>query len=65
MFKQLPLTSAVQYCQVDACHLGGVNEVLAVLLTGKEVSHFKLHVFARRQSDVLTVRDSVDAPIVP
>jgi len=32
LFKQLLQAEAVDYCQIDACRLGGVNEVLAVLL---------------------------------
>jgi L-fuconate dehydratase len=32
MFKQLFQARAIGYCQLDACRLGGVNEVLAVLL---------------------------------
>lgn len=32
MFKQLLQAGAIDICQVDACRLGGVNEVLAVLL---------------------------------
>ncbi|HUR47053.1 MAG TPA: L-fuconate dehydratase [Candidatus Saccharimonadales bacterium] len=32
MFKQLFQAEAIQFCQLDACRLGGVNEVLAVLL---------------------------------
>jgi L-fuconate dehydratase len=32
MFKQLLQADAIGVCQVDACRLGGVNEVLAVLL---------------------------------
>jgi L-fuconate dehydratase len=32
MFKQLLQARAIGYCQIDACRLGGVNEVLAVLL---------------------------------
>jgi L-fuconate dehydratase len=32
MFKQLLQADAISVCQVDACRLGGVNEVLAVLL---------------------------------
>jgi L-fuconate dehydratase len=32
MFKQLMQAGALGYCQIDACRLGGVNEVLAVLL---------------------------------
>ena len=32
MFKQLLQTGALGFCQIDSCRLGGVNEVLAVLL---------------------------------
>lgn len=32
MFKQFLQAGALQFCQIDACRLGGVNEVLAVLL---------------------------------
>jgi L-fuconate dehydratase len=32
IFKQLLQLGAIAYCQVDACRLAGVNEVLAVLL---------------------------------
>ncbi len=32
MFKQLLQAGAISVCQVDACRLGGVNEVVAVLL---------------------------------
>ena len=32
MFKQLMQADAIDVCQIDACRLGGVNEVLAVLL---------------------------------
>ncbi len=32
MFKQLLQASAIDFCQIDACRLGGVNENLAVLL---------------------------------
>jgi len=32
MFKQLLQAGAITHCQIDACRLGGVNEVLAVLL---------------------------------
>jgi len=32
MFKQLLQADAIGVCQVDACRLGGVNEVVAVLL---------------------------------
>ena len=32
MFKQLFQARAIGFCQIDACRLGGVNEVLAVLL---------------------------------
>ncbi len=32
MFKQLFQAEAISICQIDACRLGGVNEVIAVLL---------------------------------
>jgi L-fuconate dehydratase len=32
MFKQFMQANAMQFCQIDSCRLGGVNEVLAVLL---------------------------------
>lgn len=31
-FKQLLQAEAIAYCQIDSCRLGGVNEVVAVLL---------------------------------
>ena len=31
LFKQLFQAGAIDYCQLDACRLGSVNEVLAVL----------------------------------
>ena len=32
MFKQFFQTGAFDFCQIDACRLGGVNEIVAVLL---------------------------------
>lgn len=32
IFKQLLQARAISYCQIDSCRLGGVNEVIAVLL---------------------------------
>ena len=32
IFKQLFQAEAIRFCQIDSCRLGGVNEVLAVLL---------------------------------
>ena len=36
MFKQLLQAEAISVCQIDACRLGGVNEVIAVLLLAAE-----------------------------
>jgi L-galactonate dehydratase len=36
VFKQLLAAGAIDVCQIDACRLGGVNEVLAVLLMAKK-----------------------------
>ena len=35
VFKQLLQAEAIDVCQIDACRLGGVNEVLAVLLLAR------------------------------
>jgi L-fuconate dehydratase len=32
LFKQFLQASAIDFCQIDSCRLGGVNEVIAVLL---------------------------------
>ena len=32
IFKQLMQAEAISFCQIDSCRLGGVNEVIAVLL---------------------------------
>ncbi|KAL3192577.1 hypothetical protein MRX96_058991 [Rhipicephalus microplus] len=32
MFKQFLQSGAMQFCQIDSCRLGGVNEILAVIL---------------------------------
>jgi L-fuconate dehydratase len=36
IFKQLMQVGAIDFCQIDSCRLGGVNEVLAVLLLAKK-----------------------------
>ena len=36
IFKQLLAQGAIDVCQIDACRMGGVNEVLAVLLMAKK-----------------------------
>ena len=36
VFKQLLQSGAIDVCQIDACRLGGVNEVLSVLLMCKK-----------------------------
>jgi L-fuconate dehydratase len=38
IFKQLLQTNAISFCQIDAARLGGVNEVLAVLLMAAKFS---------------------------
>jgi len=37
MWKQLFQAEAIDIAQIDACRLGGVNEVLAVLLMAKKL----------------------------
>jgi L-fuconate dehydratase len=36
LFKQFMAAGAMQFCQIDACRLGGVNECLAVYLLAKK-----------------------------
>ncbi len=36
VFKQFLQAEAISFCQIDACRLGGVNEVLSVLLMAKK-----------------------------
>ena len=36
IFKQLLQAEAIDVCQIDACRVGGVNEVMAVLLLAKK-----------------------------
>lgn len=38
MFKQFMAAGALDFCQIDSCRLGGVNEVLAVLLMANELN---------------------------
>ncbi len=36
IFKQLMQLNAIDFCQIDSCRLGGINEILAVLLMAKK-----------------------------
>jgi L-fuconate dehydratase len=36
IFKQLLQAKAIGFCQIDSCRLGGVNEILSVLLMAKK-----------------------------
>ena len=36
IFKQLMQAEAIDFCQIDSCRLGGVNEILAVLLLARK-----------------------------
>ncbi|GFO21024.1 mitochondrial enolase superfamily member 1 [Plakobranchus ocellatus] len=36
MFKQFLKSGAMQFCQIDCCRMGGVNEVLAVILLARK-----------------------------
>lgn len=36
IFKQLLASGAIDVCQIDACRMGGVNEVMAVMLMAKK-----------------------------
>jgi L-fuconate dehydratase len=36
IFKQLMQLGALQFCQIDSCRVGGVNENLAIILMAKK-----------------------------
>jgi L-fuconate dehydratase len=36
MFKQFLQAGAMQFCQIDSCRVGGVNELLAIMLLAKK-----------------------------
>ena len=36
MFKQYMQSDALQYCQIDACRVGGVNELIAIMLLARK-----------------------------
>eukprot|EP00039_Didymoeca_costata_P020016 m.339730 g.339730 ORF g.339730 m.339730 type:complete len:455 (-) comp18940_c0_seq1:108-1472(-) len=36
VFKQLMQAEAISFCQIDSCRIGGVNEILSVLLMAKK-----------------------------
>ncbi|KAL0092356.1 enolase C-terminal domain-like protein [Phycomyces blakesleeanus] len=36
IFKQLFQANAIDFCQIDSCRVGGVNEILAILLMAKK-----------------------------
>jgi len=36
IFKQLMQAGAIKFCQIDSCRLGGVNEILSVILMAKK-----------------------------
>jgi len=41
LFKQLMQADAIEFCQIDSCRIGGVNEVIAVILMAE---HFGIKV---------------------
>lgn len=38
MFKQFLQAGAMQFCQIDSCRIGGVNEILAVYFMAKKLN---------------------------
>ena len=37
MFKQFLQTGALDYCQIDSCRVGGVNENIGIILMAKKL----------------------------
>lgn len=38
MFKQFMQADAMQFCQIDSCRIGGVNEILSVYLIAHKLN---------------------------
>lgn len=38
MFKQFLQADALQFCQIDSCRIGGVNEILSVYFMAKKLN---------------------------
>lgn len=38
MFKQFLMAGGMQFCQIDSCRLGGVNENIAVMLMAEKLN---------------------------
>lgn len=38
MFKQFLQAGAMQFCQIDSCRIGGVNEILSVYFMAKKLN---------------------------
>jgi L-alanine-DL-glutamate epimerase-like enolase superfamily enzyme len=51
VFKQLLQAGSIDVCQIDACRLGGVNEVLSVLLTAKKYYLFPYYYYFQNKAN--------------
>lgn len=40
LFKQFLQANAIEYCQIDSCRIGGINEILAVYLMAAKLNGF-------------------------
>lgn len=38
LFKQFLQANAIEYCQIDSCRIGGINEILAVYLMASKLN---------------------------
>lgn len=47
IFKQLLQAGSIDVCQIDACRLGGVNEVMSVLLLAKKYTNQLIMLYYR------------------
>ena len=48
LFKQFMMRGAIDVVQIDSCRLGGVNEILAVMLIGREAGPARVPACRRR-----------------
>lgn len=43
MFKQFLKNDAIQFCQIDSCRIGSINEILAVYLMAKKFNGRRIY----------------------
>jgi L-fuconate dehydratase len=65
LFKQFITSSAIGICQIDACRVGGVNEVLAIILMAAKVCDSHVITSDSTQVNAHPSRSQHQIPVCP